>query len=63
VSIACALGGGAGQSRNPPTTIEQREKQHQPDQDVIPPRIRKNGAAREDSAADPWKVTLNQALI
>jgi hypothetical protein len=62
VNIGRAQGGGAGQSWNPPARVEQREKQHQTDQDVITAWIRKNGAAREDGAADPWKITPDQAL-
>jgi hypothetical protein len=40
--------------------VKQREKQHQADQDVIAARIRKNGAAREDDAVDPRKITPDQ---
>ena len=45
-----------------PATVEQRQEKRQADQDVIPPWVKKNGAAREDGAADPGKVTRNQQV-
>jgi len=51
---------GAGQSWYSPAMVEQREKQHQTDQDVIPSRIKKNGTARKDGAVDPRKKTPDQ---
>lgn len=51
---------GARKSEQLPCAVEQGKEQHQPDQDIITSRIRKNGAAHEDCAVDPRKVTLNQ---
>lgn len=50
------MGSGVGQGGNPPAAVEQGEKQHQSDQDVIPAGVRKNGATCEDGATDPGEA-------
>lgn len=46
------MGPGMWESGCRPSSVEQRQEQHQPDEGIIFSRIRKNGAAREGCAAD-----------